>query len=196
MDVPARPPTGDTDSSGDDPPIEPASTPRRAVRFWPPSPRAAIPLIGMAAVIGVLLVVFGGSSGSHRSPVASHPPATTTGPEVAVADVGDFPDGEALNVAIARLDPATLRPRTDASEAAPKTAQLSTATIERCAAVLPHASVDRGITRQRAVAVAAIAGRPVLLYSYDATATAKLPAGVRLFVVDEASCTIEYAQDH
>lgn len=196
MDVPARPPTGDTDSSASEPPVDPTPPPRRPARFWPPTPRVALPLIGLAAVIGVLLVVFGGSSGSHRSPAAPHPAATTAGPAVEVADLGDFPDGGALNLAIARLDPTTLRPHADTPAASPKNAQLSTATIERCAAVLPHASVDRGITQRRAVAVAAIAGRPVMLYSYDATATAKLPAGIRLFVVDEASCTIEYAQDH
>jgi hypothetical protein len=158
------------------------------------NPRVAVPVILAVAVAGILLVVFGGRSASHDGPSrSSRPAATTSGPATAVPDVGDFPTGAELNRAVAALDPATLHP---GSGAASKSAHLPAATISRCAEVLPHASVDRAISTRRAVAAAAIAGRPVIVYSYDASATEKLPAGTRIFIVDEASCALEYAQDH
>lgn len=154
-----------------------------------------LPIIAVAAIVGVLLVVFGGRSSGPGTSTPASVASTTTSPATNVPDVGDFADGKQLNQAVARLDPATLSAPARSS-GGPKAASLATATIERCAAVLPHASIDRGIGRRRAVAAGAIAGRPVLIYSYDAEATDKVPAGIRLFVVDEASCAVEYAQDH
>jgi hypothetical protein len=158
------------------------------------NPRIAVPLLLAVAAAGILLVVFGGRSSGHGERASNtRPTSTTTGPTTSAPELGDFPTGAELNRAVAALDPATLRPRTGGPD---KSVRLPVATVDRCAEVLPHASVDRGISTRRAVAAAAIAGRPVIVYSYDAAATEKLPPGLRIFVVDRASCAIEYAQDH
>jgi hypothetical protein len=119
--------------------------------------------------------------------------------------LGSFATQDELNQALAKLDPRTLHAASTTGDLAAAGGSApapgagdylpSTADLNRCDHVI-RTGVARALTNQRAIGGAMIAGRNVMVLSYDAPASGNKAAGVAVIAADQASCYPLLEQDH